>query len=418
MSSAGCAKRGPRKNSGSSFFSGVLLFLSLTLLGCGETGFDTPSTLYTSVVSTDLNGDGRPDIAMASSYISGSPPHSGNAVVLLRSNAPADGFRPAVLYATGHDPQAILAGDVNGDGRPDLVVSNVVTSADNTGTNGVSILLQKPGNPGTFGPSANYATGQSPAVALGDIDGDGLPDLIVGTTRDPAGVSVFKQSRTSPGVFEPPVQIAPLEGVSALAVGDVDRNGTLDVCLATATGLVVLLQDGSAPGAFLPAVRYEAGSQPIAIAMGDLDGDGLPDLVVANYGSPDGRVPGGVSVFVQDPSTPGKFLPATGYATGFRSRSVALGDLDADGVPDIAVANPVSSGENGDITILLQAPGHKGVFQPAVNYPAMFQPLSVAIAELNGDGKADVVVADGGAIAYYQDPERPGVFRSPVRVGP
>lgn len=87
-------------------------------------------------------------------------------------------------------------------------------------------------------------------------------------------------------------------------------------------------------------------------------------------------------------------------------------------MPDIAVANPVSSGANGDISILLQASGRKGIFQPAVNYPAPFQPLSVAIAELNGDGKAYVIVADGGAIAYYQDPARPGIFMNPVRVGP
>jgi hypothetical protein len=397
----------------------VLILSPVVMLDCGAGSFSVPPfTSYTSVVATDLNGDGRPDIAMASSYISGSPPHAGNAVVLLRDNAPSDAFLPPTRYATGHDSNFILAGDINGDGKPDLVVSNVVTSADNNGTNSISVLLQRPGSPGTFSPSSDYVTGQSPVVALGDIDGDGLPDLVVGTTRNPAGVSVFAQSRTSPGVFESPVQIASLEGVSSVAVGDIDRNGTVDVCLSTATGLVVLLQEGSVPGTFVPAIRYEAGSQPIAIAMGDLDGDGLPDLVVANYGSPDGQIHGGVSVFLQDPSTPGKLLPATEYATGSRSISVAVGDLDGDGMPDIAVANPVSSGANGDISILLQAPGRKGIFQSAVNYPASFQPLSVAVADLNGDGKADVVVADGGAIAYYQDSERPGVFMKPVRVGP
>lgn len=399
-------------------FFGVLIMSPLAIFGCSVASFDEPFTVYTSVASTDLDGDGRPDIAMASSYISGSPPHAGNAVVLLQNHSPSEGFLPPRRYATGNDSETIFAGDVNGDGKPDLVVSNVVTSADKNGTDSISILLQEWGNPGMFLPASNYATGKSPAVALGDVDGDGLPDLLVGTTRDPAGISLYRQSSLNPGTFEPPVQIASLQGVSAIVAGDFDRDGRLDICLATVTGIFILLQDASAPGTFLPAVEYPAGDQPIAIAMGYLNNDGLPDLVVANYGSPNGQKRGSVSIFLQDPTTPGTLLPANEYATGFRSTSVAIGDLNGDGMVDIAVANPVSSGSNGNISILFQAPGHMGIFLPAVNYPAFSQPFSIAISDLDRDGNADLVVADGGAVIYYQDPTQPGVFMSPVRLGP
>src|SRR5512139_2128620 len=69
-------------------FFGVLIMSPLAIFGCSVASFDEPFTMYTSVASTDLDGDGRPDIAMASSYISGSPPHAGNAVVLLQNHSP------------------------------------------------------------------------------------------------------------------------------------------------------------------------------------------------------------------------------------------------------------------------------------------------------------------------------------------
>jgi len=373
--------------------------------------------MYTSIVSADLNGDGRVDIAMSSSYLSGSPAHPGYAVVLLQYPAPDEGFSSSVRYDTGSDPDFLLVGDIDGDGNPDLVVADQTLSAKGGGTSGISVLLQDPGNPGGFLPSIEYPTGQSPEVAFGDIDADGNPDLVVGTTSDPAGISLFRQSPGNPGTFEPPAVIASLPGVSAVAVEDLDGDGILDIAVATDAGISILIQNASAPGIFLPQIVYAAGSQPTSIAVGDLNGDGRPDLAVANYGSPDGSIKASASVFLQDPADPGKFLPATDYATGFRSSSIAIGDLDGDGRMDLAVANPVTSGSNGGISILLQDTGNPGVFLPAANYPGIFQPLFVAIADLNGDGNADIAVADDGALIYYQDPVRHGIFFSPVRVG-
>jgi len=400
------------------FFS-IPLLLVLIFSGCGGVAsFDTPFTMYSSIVSADLNVDGRMDIAMSSSYLSGSPPHPGYAVVLLQNPAPDEGFSPPVRYDAGSDPGFLLTEDINGDGKPDLVLAGQTLSATGGGTSSISVLLQDPGNPGRFVPSIEYPTGQSPEVAFGDIDADGNPDLVVGTISDPAGISLFRQSPGKPGTFEPPVLIASLPGVGAVAVEDLDGDGKLDIAVATDAGISILIQNASAPGIFLPAVDYAAGSQPTSIAVGDLNGDGRPDLALANYGSPDGAIKGSASILLQDPTAPGKFLPATDYVTGFRSLSLAIGDLDGDGRMDIAVANPVTSGSKGSISILLQDNGNPGVFLPAANYPGIFQPLSVAIADLNGDGNADIAVADDGALIYYQDPARQGIFFGPVRIGP
>jgi hypothetical protein len=335
--------------------------------------------MYTSIASADLNGDGMLDIAMSSSYLSGSPPHQGYAVVLLQNHAPAEGFSPPVRYDAGSDPDFLLVGDINGDGKPDLVVAEPTLSVNAGGTGNISILLQDPGNPGGFLPAIVYPAGRSPKAAVGDIDGDGKPDLVVGTTSDPAGISLFRQSLANPGAFEAPVLVASLHGVSAIAVWDLDGDGRVDIAVAANAGIFILIQDASAPGIFLPAVGYAAGSQPISLAVGNLNGDGRPDLAVANYGSPDGSIKASASILLQDPTDPGKFLPATDYATGVRSHSVAIGDLNSDGKADLAVANPVSTDPTGNISVLFQDPGNPGNFLPAVSYPGISQPFSAAV---------------------------------------
>ena len=229
-------------------------------------------------------------------------------------------FYPAVNYDTGDRPYSVAIGDLNGDGDPDLAVAN-------RWNNNVSVLL---GNgDGSFQSALNYGAGSEPfTVAIGDLNGDGDPDL---------------------------------------AVANVVSNN-----------VSVLLGNGD--GSFQSAVNYGAGDEPSSVAIGDLNGDGDPDLAVANFYSDN------VSVLLGNGD--GSFQSAMNYGAGNGTLSVAIGDLNGDGDPDLAVANFYSD----NVSVLLG--NGDGSFQSAVNYGAGNEPVFVAIGDLNADGDPDLAVAN------------------------
>ncbi len=211
-----------------------------------------------------------------------------------------------VDFTTGTNPVSVAIGDLDGDGKPDLAVANqnsaTVSVLRNTSTSG-SIVA------GSFAAKVDFATGSSPySVAIGDLDGDGKPDLAV-ANQNSATVSVFRNTSTSGSI---------------------------------------------AAGSFAAIVNFTTGTNPFSVAIGDLDGDGKPDLAVANQNSTT------VSVF-RNTSTSGSiaagsFAAKVDFATGTTPYSVAIGDLDGDGKPDLAVANysstTVSVLRNADIVVL------------------------------------------------------------------
>jgi hypothetical protein len=267
---------------------------------------------------------------------------------------------------TGGQPNQVVIGDLNGDGKPDLVL------ADFSGNGNAVVLFQDPTNPGQFLAPVNLSTGYlTPSVAIGDLNGDGKPDVVA---------------------------------------ANFDSNGN--------NGRVsIFFQDPANPGTFRARVDFPAGAQPQAVRIRDVNGDGLPDLVVANQGpGSDGTGSSGVSVLLQDPGHRGSFLAPVTYATQGGPIDVAVADLNGDGKPDLVVANlgPVPT---GSVSVLLQDPAHPGVFLAATNYAGFGQPLSVAIADLNGDGHPDIAVADGNsATVMLQNAAKPGTFASALPV--
>jgi hypothetical protein len=150
----------------------------------------------------------------------------------------------------------------------------------------------------------------------------------------------------------------------------------------------------------------------------DINGDGLPDIVVASQGpGTDGTGTAGATVLLQDPANPGTFLAPVTYAGAVGSLSVAVGDLDKDGHPDIVLASPDPSGQ-GTFSILLQDPANPGTFKPGTALTGLGRPLSVALADFNGDGYLDIVAADGtGAVVYIQSTTTPGTFGTGTQAG-
>ena len=323
-----------------------------------------------SITIGDFNGDGKADMAVANSNASDI---IGSVSVLLGNG---DGtFQPAVNYGTGRGPISVVVGDFNGDGRADLAVANGYSDY-------VSILL---GNgDGTFQSAVNYPAGNAESsVVVGDFNGDGMADLVVG-----AGFSLNVLLGNGDGTFQPAVGYAvgsPPSSLPFLAIGDFNGDGRADLAVANFANnnLSVLLGNGD--GTFQPAVSYYAISSPTSVAVGDFNGDGKADLAVANANPI--TIIGSVSVLLGNGD--GTFQPAVIYGT-VGSNSVAVGDFNGDGRADLAVANDYSVNSIGSVSVLLG--NGDGTFQPAVSYGTTGAPPSIAVADFNGDGKADLAV--------------------------
>jgi hypothetical protein len=412
----------------------LLLGSLISLSGCGGGGGGggspppTPTYLsYGAVAVADLDGDGLPDVVAAYSSVSGAPPHPGFVAVYLQDPARRGHFRSVSTYAVGNDPVSVAIGDLNGDGRPDIVTANAILATSGAGVSDVSVLVQDAAHPGQFLPAASYATGPNPrSVAIGDLDGDGKPDLAV---ADDGGVTLLLQNPGGPaGTFLPRQTISIGEPIYSIALADLNGDGRLDLIVTNAVDVLVFQHDASVGAGFAAPQSYAAGAQPIAAVAADLNGDGALDIAVANIGTPSDPTTASVSVLLQDPANPGHFFGASTYATQQRTLSVATADLNGDGLTDVVVANlgsiggpcpPTCTVDGSGVSVLLQDPAAHGHFQAAVNYfPSGNDTVAaVAVSDINGDGKADLVIAQGLRVFIrLQDPAHPGAFLAPAPI--
>jgi len=222
-------------------------------------------------------------------------------------------------------------------------------------------------------------------IVRGDWNRDGKQDLAVahwGTNS----VSILLGDGT--GSFGSATKFPVGEGPRALTAGDFNQDGNLDCAVANETfrfplppGTVSILL-GTGTGSFAPATNVEVGLRPLSLAAGDFNRDGSPDLVTANdFGSD-------VSVLLGTES--GDFLAATSFAVGFHPKQVAIGDLNDDDNLDLAVVNS----DDGTVSILLGM--GSGAFSGASDFGAGTLPMSVAIGDVNQDGRLDLAVANDG----------------------
>jgi uncharacterized protein (TIGR03437 family) len=291
--------------------------------------------------AADLNGDGRADVVA----VSQSPD------VVAVALGKGDGtFLPATFFTPGKNSKMAAIGDLNGDGRPDIVVANAGGDA-NTDPGSLSIFLSSGG--GNFQTPRTVAAGSHPVwVAIRDLNGDGKPDLVVSNfgsnlDKDAGGIEVLLGN--GDGTFKAPVLYPAGFYPASLTVADVDLDGKPDIIAATNNqnfiGRVAVLL-GHSDGTFGAATLLTA-SQPIAnIAVGDFNGDGKPDLIVANCcGETD------MTYFLGNGD--GTFGPETTFNGGASPSYVATADFNGDGKPDLVMANAL--GPRGFITVLLNA---------------------------------------------------------------
>jgi hypothetical protein len=292
----------------------------------------------------------------------------------------AGGFGRAKHFGTGGNfPDAVAIGDLNGDGKPDLAVAN-------HNSNNVSILLGH-GN-GTFGKARNFATGDGPSsIAIGDFNGDKKRDIavtifsIIHQEGLEGGVSILLGHGN--GSFGPPTNF-PVGGVNptSVAIGKFNRDPNLDLAVAVRASDKVSILLGQGDGTFGKARSFPAGDAATSIAIGRLNGDSRPDLATANYLAN--------SVAVVLGRGDGTFGKPKSFAVGTHPDSVAIGNLNGDSHPDLAVAN-----QDSDSVSVLPGNGN-GTFGKATDYPLRPRPVhpqAVVIGNFNADSRLDLAVA-------------------------
>jgi hypothetical protein len=386
----------------------------------------------TGIASGDLDGDGKPDLAVANA--------GSNSVSIFRNTSTSGSittgsFASKVDFTSGVSPYILAIGDLDGDGKQDLSVTNYTSNTfsvfKNNSTSG-SITS------GSFAAKVDYSTGTNPyGLAMGDVDLDGKPDIAV-TNSSSNSVSVLRNTISGPPIissFTPALgPIGTTVTISGNNFNSIIANNIVwfgavraTVTAATSTSLSVtvptcanyqpIIVTNVASGltdysnvpfivtfpssqiidatSFASKVDFTSGSTPYYNAISDIDGDGKPDLVVINYSGNSISVYRNTSTLGSISS--GSFAAKVDFTTGTGPYGIAIGDVDGDGKPDIAVTNYSSStvsvfrntSTSGSIT--------SGSFNTKVDFTTGTSPNCVAIGDLDGDGKPELVVTNNSS---------------------
>lgn len=340
---------------------------------------DLTTAVGPSYVSpVDIDGDGKPDLVVTNRF-------SNSVSVFLNTSASGTvSFATKVNFATGNEPMSVNIGDIDGDGKPDLAMANygsaTVSVLRNTSTLGTV----------NFAAKVDFITGTFPnSVKIGDLDGDGKPDLVV-VNRGSSSVSIFRSTSTLGIVnFATKVDFTAGSQPNAISIGDINGDGKPDLAVANySSATVSVFQNTTTLGTinFAAKVDFTTGLIPYSIIIGDMDGDGSADMAVTNNGG------SSVSVFRNTTSSGTiSFAPKVDFTTGAGAASVNIGDINRDGKPDLAVTNYNIASMS--VFRNTSTPGTVS-FAAKVDFITGIQPLSVSIGDIDGDGLPDLAVAN------------------------
>ncbi|MCG3160517.1 MAG: hypothetical protein JMDDDDMK_01586 [Acidobacteria bacterium] len=337
--------------------------------GSRNTGFATPqgqavNLTVNAFALKDLNGDDAPDLLMSYAL---DPGNSGFAVALGDG---AGGFGAPVVNQQGSFVSYAI-GDVNGDGKPDLVIAAQLGSASNV----VKVWINS--GAGAFSPGQQIAPSQTLSnVALADFNNDGKLDLVVNNDRDPS-LKIF--AGVGDGTFTTLTDRIPVNLIQTFTTGDFNGDGNTDLatwrqfnCDSENGTVFILSGDGRGGLAQTSAVTLAA--NPKTLVAADLNGDGRADLISTHCRNVEGN---GVAVALADQN--GGFTPAVNYASG-EGGNILIGDINGDGKPDIVA----SSG------LLVLINKGDGSFNDSIRLNSY---SNASLGDINGDGTTDIVVS-------------------------
>jgi hypothetical protein len=305
-----------------------------------------------AIVTADVNNDGKADV------IAATPVNGGITVMLGLGNGRF--ATPTYWSASGTDtPKTLAVADVNGDGKLDIVTGNDPGDGAAFGEKAsISVLLgDGEGHFPTVQTYSGFSFVTPTSIAVSDVNGDGRPDIILAGY----GPSVDVMMNVGVGATQWPVQSYNPAGVDStgapimVAAGDVNGDAKPDIVLTWGTQVEALLNTGT--GTFVATQPYDVGADPLSVTLGDVNGDGNLDIVTANaYYPPGSGVPlGTVSVLLGHGD--GTFGATQTYAIGGEPNSIALGDFNEDGKLDI-----VTTGSEMDM-LLNNGDGTFGAYQ-------------------------------------------------------
>ncbi len=333
-----------------------------------------------SDVQSIMLADFNGDGFLDAALLTYNPTTSTNALTIILGRG--DGtFATALSPITISSFFRMAVGDVNNDGIPDIVISNT--------QGGLSLLIGK--GDGTFAPAVSVGSGYAIGVAVADVNGDGNADIL--ECNESGYVTVFLGR--GDGTFQTGINTSAISSPSDIIVRDFNGDGSLDIAVLNSNASAVSILLGNGDGTFrtgstvtLPVDPRLAGdsSFPISIAAGDLNGDGVPDLAIVAYYNTSVILGRGDGTF-GTPST---------FASGSVDSGLSIADLNNDGTLDLAVS------DNGGRTLQLFFGNGDGTFKQTVVPVTAAGPL--AAGDLNSDGIPDLLLGAGfttnGATPY------------------
>ena len=355
--------------------------------------FDVGS-LPAGVAVADFNGDAKPDLAVADFTFDN---------VSIQLNTTAAGattasFANRQTFPAGFGPTAIAVGDFNADGKPDLAVANGIADT-------VSILVNTTATGATtasFSPHQTFATGNVPfGVAVGDFNADTKPDLAVTNVNDNTVSILLNETAvgTTTASFASQQTFATGNSPAGVAIGDFNGDAKLDLAISNELDdtLSVLLNEtaaGATTASFASQQTFATGEGPGGVAIGDFNADAKLDLAVTNTDA------NTLSVLLNTTTagaTTADFASQQTFATGDGPAGVTVGDFNGDAKLDLAVANNLDVSVPDTVSILLNttaAGATTASFASQQTFTVGSDPIFVRTGDFNADAKPDLALTN------------------------